>query len=169
MSTVDTVYSGLERELDQSELPAVVEPLRIAIVGCRDYNDFEFFKTKVEAYLEHAKTLHPGRPIWIYGGGAPGVDDMAEDFALDNGYHFERFDADWDKLGPAAGFIRNQKLAESVEWVLSFWDGKSSGTLDMRERSMRLHRRLRTIQIACTEKRYYCRRKLAEWARKPKG
>lgn len=168
MSKEEVDFDALERHAANQTVETVIEPLRIAVVGCRDYDNFDFFSERLTEYLKQAKLLHPDRPIEIASGGAAGIDDMAEDYALDHGYAFRRFDADWDQFPKIAGFLRNQKLAESVDWVLSYWDGKSTGTLDMRERAMQLRRRLKTIKIDTTQKRYYCRRKLQEWDHKRK-
>lgn len=169
MSKEEVDFDSIERQVASATIDSVIEPLRIAIVGCRDYDDYKYFGEMVDQYLQQVKDLYPNRPIELYSGGAPGIDDMAEDYAQDHNYPFKRIDADWEKDPKIAGFIRNQKLAESVEWVLSFWDGLSTGTADMRNRAMSLRRRLRTIRIVKTSKRYHCRRKLQEWSRKKRG
>jgi len=49
----------------------------------------------------------------------------------------QRYPADWTKHGKAAGFIRNEKMAEAgADLCIAVWDGSSSGTLDMIERSI---------------------------------
>jgi hypothetical protein len=135
-----------------------IDPLRIAVVGCRQYDNYDFFSERFVHYVNELKELYPGRPFEFYSGGAPGIDSMIEDYCADHGYTFTAIDADWDKHGKAAGFIRNQQLAERVGVVLVFWDGQSTGTKDMRDRCFELRRRVRTVRIETTPKRYYSRR-----------
>ena len=41
--------------------------------------------------------------------------------------------ADWNRLGRAAGPIRNEEMAEVSDALIAFWDGKSRGTKSMIE------------------------------------
>lgn len=68
-------------------------------------------------------------------GGAKGVDMIAEVYLDKIGADFQRFEADWDKHGKAAGYIRNKQM---IEWALESEDhnnaliailkGESKGT-----------------------------------------
>lgn len=137
----------------------------LAIVGCRQYDDFEHFCAVVDRYIKYYKlTIQT-----IISGKAPGVDDMAEDYAALRGYAFEGFDADWDGLGSAAGFIRNETMINKSTSVLAFWDKKSSGTGDSIDRALKKRKFTTVIPIKLTKKRYYCKRKQIEFANKRKG
>ena len=48
-------------------------------------------------------------------------------------YRIERYFADWEKYGKSAGPARNKIMAEKVDYVICFWDGKSKGTRSMIE------------------------------------
>lgn len=67
----------------------------------------------------------------LFPGGADGADLLGERYAKERGYPIKRFDADWTKFGKAAGPIRNGKMAEYADYLIAFWDGKSTGTADM--------------------------------------
>lgn len=70
----------------------------------------------------------------VVSGGARGIDYLGEVWANDNGIPVVRFEADWNKYGPAAGPIRNREMAEYVKksgYLFSVWDGKSKGTKNM--------------------------------------
>lgn len=67
----------------------------------------------------------------IISGTARGVDKVGEDFAADNMIYCERYPADWDKHGKAAGYIRNTVMAENADALLAIWDGESRGTKHM--------------------------------------
>lgn len=137
----------------------------LAIVGCRDYDDFDHFCSVVDRYIKY----HNLRIEKIISGEAPGVDDMAEDYALSRGYAFQGYPADWDGLGGAAGFIRNDTITDEATNVLAFWDKKTTGTKDTIDKALKKRRNVTTIPIQCTEKRYYCARKREEWNRQRKA
>lgn len=77
-------------------------------------------------------------PTWtlsvvIVSGGARGADALAKRYAVDRGYCYMEFPADWDTYGRRAGYIRNRAMHEYISThenrgVIAFWDGKSRGT-----------------------------------------
>jgi predicted Rossmann fold nucleotide-binding protein DprA/Smf involved in DNA uptake len=95
--------------------------LRIGIVGSRDYPD-------LEEVWDFVDTLPAGTVV--VSGGARGVDREAEEAARARGLAVLVFHADWRRYGPAAGPIRNAKIAGAVDRLVAFWDGESSGTMN---------------------------------------
>jgi hypothetical protein len=93
----------------------------VCIFGSRKFPRLEM----VDDYVD---TLPPGTVLIV--GGAPGVDLRAETRAIKRGLAYERYDADWDKHGKAAGFMRNTTMMEKSTRGVGFWDGHSRGTLD---------------------------------------
>jgi hypothetical protein len=71
----------------------------------------------------------------IVSGMAPGPDYMGYRYGLAKGIPVKCFPADWLTYGKAAGFIRNQKMAEYADALIAIWDEKSKGTSDMIERA----------------------------------
>ena len=61
-------------------------------------------------------------------GGAIGIDQIAEQWALENGIPTIIHIPDWNKYGKSAGIIRNKLIADDCDQCLAFWDGKSKGT-----------------------------------------
>lgn len=96
--------------------------MKVAIVGSRTYNNYD----QAFSVLEHM--IEPDDVI--ISGGAHGADAIAKDYALEKGYAYVEYKADWDKYGKSAGMIRNGKIVEECDYVIAFWDGKSSGTKD---------------------------------------
>jgi len=72
-------------------------------------------------------------------GGARGADTLAEDEARDRGITVERYDAEWEKYGRAAGPIRNQRMLDEgqPDEVVAFHPNLSAskGTADMVRRT----------------------------------
>lgn len=97
--------------------------MKVLVCGGRDYKD----KDHVFSALDELKQSLSG----LISGGAPGADTFAWDWAWANGFHCERFMADWKKHGRAAGPIRNQTMLDvgRPDLVLAFPGGR--GTFDM--------------------------------------
>lgn len=76
----------------------------------------------------------------IVSGGAKGIDSVGEEFANDSHILVNRFDADWEKHGKAAGPIRNKKMAEYADALLLIWDGKSKGSANMKKEMLLLNK-----------------------------
>ncbi len=69
----------------------------------------------------------------VISGGCKGVDLFGERWAKERAIPVQRFDADWEKHGRAAGPIRNVVMAENADALIAIWDGKSRGTKSMIE------------------------------------
>ncbi len=64
-------------------------------------------------------------------GGARGVDQLANLIAVKAQQPTEVMQANWDKHGRAAGYLRNEEMAQRAEMLLALWDGSSPGTKHM--------------------------------------
>jgi hypothetical protein len=94
--------------------------MNVAIVGGRDFDDYEQFKSCVNGEKIKFKS--------VISGGARGVDTMAERYAKEIGVPVKICLPDWTKHGKAAGPIRNRQIIEGADCVIAFWDEKSPGT-----------------------------------------
>jgi hypothetical protein len=54
---------------------------------------------------------------------------------------------DWAKHGRAAGPIRNKLIISDADYVIAFWDGKSTGTLSSINIAKGLNKPLTIIPI----------------------
>jgi hypothetical protein len=68
----------------------------------------------------------------IVSGTARGVDQEGEHWASHAKVPIKRFPANWDILGKKAGPIRNAEMASYADALLLIWDGKSSGSSNMK-------------------------------------
>ena len=94
--------------------------LRLAIIGSRDFNDYNLVKSTLEKYKDKISI--------VVSGGANGADSLGERWAIDNGIETLIFPAEWDKYGKRAGYIRNQTIIQNCDCVIAFWNGESKGT-----------------------------------------
>ena len=95
---------------------------KLAVIGSRDFDDFDLF-VKVMDRLRLVKDIQV-----IISGGARGADAMAAHYAEVNEIPLTEFEADWDKYGKGAGFIRNKDIWDASDMGIAFWDGVSKGT-----------------------------------------
>lgn len=105
--------------------------MKVLVCGGRNYNNFNHVQTTLDS-------IHKETPIsLIISGAAKGADTLGEQWAKMRNVPVERFPADWNEYGKAAGAIRNQQmLAEGrPDLVVAFPGG--NGTLDMIRRSKR--------------------------------
>ena len=117
---------------------------RIAIAGCRTYNDYE----EAKEYIEHCiSNIKQENRIVIVSGGSRGADKLGERFAIENRFEIERYYADWDRYGKSAGPRRNEVMAKKSDYIICFWNGQSRGTKSMIEYAKMYDKPLRTKYI----------------------
>mgnify|MGYP001576939932 FL=1 len=89
------------REIDPIDLLDRI--MRVLIAGDRNWQDRPTI-AKFVARLPQGTTIIEGE--------ARGADSIARDCALDVGLSVERYPANWNKYGRAAGYIRNQQMLD---------------------------------------------------------
>lgn len=123
---------------------------RICVAGTRGFSDYAFFTLAMQNYLKELG--YPKEEIlFISGDATSGADAMIIKFAIEFGYYWTSFKADWDNLNvegarikvnprtgkeynALAGFQRNEEMAEVLTRLVTFYDGVSPGTRDMIKR-----------------------------------
>jgi hypothetical protein len=110
-------------------MPQITEhnTTRIAIVGSRTYEDRNKLFKRCDEFVEEYGFEH----VTVLYGMAKGADSLGRDWAKLRGHTIENFPALWHRYGRAAGPIRNEQMAKHTDYVLAFWNGRSSGTKDM--------------------------------------
>lgn len=99
--------------------------MKVIIAGSRDFNDYKLLKEKCDLILSDYNDIE------IVSGLARGADKLGERYARENKYLIKPFPADWNKYGISAGYIRNEEMAKYGDFLIAFWDTKSSGTKHM--------------------------------------
>ncbi len=110
---------------------------RVIICGPRDWPDREQVELFISGLdISYSDTSYDGIQV-VHGDYETGVDRFAREYCERAGIDHEPHPADWTKLGPAAGPIRNRGMAESgANLCAAFWDGRDRkgrepGTLNM--------------------------------------
>ena len=98
---------------------------KLAVVGSRDFEDYETMKEFITA------NLNINEYDTIVSGGAKGADTLAERFADEFGILKVVFKPDWSRYGDKASFLRNTDIIETADECVAFVNNpKSSGTQD---------------------------------------
>ena len=110
--------------------------MKLIIAGSRSIDE-------IVAYAEIVKLrILDNSPIAnvteIVSGRARGPDKAGEVYGDFYDIPIKKFPADWNKFGKRAGPIRNAEMAKYADMLLLIWDGKSRGSLDMRQRMVGL-------------------------------
>ena len=114
--------------------------VNIAIVGSREFNDYDDLKEQLCEFIFDIKYEGGNDGDWtpvyynrydnvkVISGGARGADTLAEKFADE--FNFEKiiFKPDWDLYGRRAGFVRNVKIVDACDVLFAFQINKSKGT-----------------------------------------
>jgi hypothetical protein len=123
--------------------------VRLAVIGGRDFEDYELMKSSLLPFKDKIQLIVSGgcgrdwkrnQPIPVVS-----ADMLAERFADEFGIPKLAFDAEWDKYGKRAGFIRNQLIIDNCDAIMAFWDRKSKGTKDSIEKAHLQHKPVKEI------------------------
>lgn len=101
---------------------------RVIIAGSRGFSDYATLQATCDNILSQKRMTHT---IVIISGTARGADSLGELYARERDYTVERFPANWQQYGKAAGQIRNRLMADNADALIAFWDGHSTGTQNM--------------------------------------
>lgn len=108
---------------------------KVAIVGSRHWKDWKAIRRLIDGLDDKVRVIS---------GDAPGADAIALQYAKDCFPRItaNKYRADWDQHGKAAGPIRNTGVASGCTWLVAFWDGRveHSGTLDVFRKAVALEK-----------------------------
>jgi hypothetical protein len=115
--------------------------LRLGIVGSRDFDNYDKVKNAI-AFVLASPLNERFTGLQIISGGANGADALGERFAAESegGVSCSIFHANWDEFGKVAGFKRNTTIVNNSDIVLAFWDGKSRGTKDTIDKTVKANK-----------------------------
>ena len=103
--------------------------MRTIIAGSRGFSDYTRLEKELLPFADTITTVLSGM--------AGGVDQLGVRWALEHNKTIERYPADWERFGKAAGPLRNLRMAEKAEMLIAFWDKQSRGTQHMIETAIK--------------------------------
>ena len=112
--------------------------MKLAIVGSREFNNYELLCKTLEKYENISM---------IISGGAIGADKLGEKFAQNNNIEIKIFYPNWNTHGKKAGILRNKIIVENADEVIAFWNGESKGTLSTINFAKQLNKKCVVINI----------------------
>tara|TARA_B110000037_G_C17126808_1_gene508493 strand:- start:1814 stop:2206 length:393 start_codon:yes stop_codon:yes gene_type:complete len=127
--------------------------MKVAIIGSRSFTNYSFLRTHL--INEDIKE--------IIISDSPGIDSLAERYAIDEQIPTTRFIAKWDNLSQPgaviktnkwgnkydsnAGFRRDESIIKSVDKIIVFWDSKSPGILNSMKKAKTLGKKIKLIKF----------------------
>ena len=93
--------------------------MKLAIIGSRTFKDYPLLKKEVDALKDIQL---------IISGGAKGADKLAEKYTEEHQIELKVFLPEFDKYAAGAYWKRNEQIVGSCDYLIAFWDGKSTGT-----------------------------------------
>ena len=107
--------------------------VKLIVAGGRDFADYDLLESVIRR--QAASTFFPEMfNLTIVSGGARGADQLGERFAREYVLDIDRYIPKWRVNGVynnAAGYQRNELMADNATHLIAFWDGKSKGTKHM--------------------------------------
>lgn len=99
--------------------------MKVIVAGSRDFDE----KNRIWRLLDRLYDKYPD--LEIVSGLARGPDTIGKHWAEFNNVPVHEFPANWNKYGKAAGYRRNEQMAQFADALMAFWDGSSRGTMHM--------------------------------------
>lgn len=97
---------------------------RIAVIGSRGFNDYQFFVEKLEYLLQNLSDFS-----FCSGGASTGGDALIKRYCQENDLKLTEYLPEYDKYpGKVAPIKRNHTIVENSDMLIAFFDGSSKGT-----------------------------------------
>ncbi len=117
--------------MDEQILHSYLNESRVIVAGGRDFNDYEYMRSKLNELIINNITF--GGRVKIISGMANGADTLAVRYADEMEFTKILFPANWKQYPRTAGFLRNEDMLCIATHLVVFWDGESHGTKHMIE------------------------------------
>jgi len=105
--------------------------MKIIIAGSRTIINKEAINKAINRGMNKIVPSDKRHEITVISGGARGVDLAGEDWAKIFEYPCRRYNANWNRYGKRAGYLRNVEMANNADALIIIWDGVSKGTKHM--------------------------------------
>ena len=113
--------------------------MNIIVAGGRTFDNYSLLKERLDFYFKEIKPT-------IICGEAKGADTLGRKYATENGLRILSCPANWKMYGKAAGYIRNEQMADMADGLVAFWNGKSRGTKHMIDTMCKAGKQVRIVK-----------------------
>lgn len=122
--------------------------LNVAVVGSRGFDRLDWVRDAMPQVFRALALEYPKRKLVVYSGGARGVDAEIASLVRRRLRDIDLVEilADWEQHGKVAGILRNERIVNSADIVIAFWDGKSLGTKNSIDRALLAGKRLYVVR-----------------------
>jgi len=110
--------------------------MKLGVVGSREFNDYDLLSFELSKFSNISL---------IISGGASGADSLAERYAAETLIPVKIFLPDYKVFGRSAPLKRNTQIVEASDFVIAFWDGRSTGTKDSINKAKRFNKPLKIV------------------------
>jgi hypothetical protein len=117
--------------------------MKLAIVGSRDFTDYELFKNEMKKYLDEVTITE------IVSGGATGTDSLAERLANEYSIDFVVYYPEWSVYGKGAGPVRNKKIVNRCDKMIAFPSKIGKGTQNAIQQCIQAGKTVDVIKLKC--------------------
>ena len=116
--------------------------MKIAVIGSRNFTNYEFFKEKLEYLIQNIK-----EDIQFVSGGAIGTDSLCKRYCQENNLPLIEFLPDYKQYGKGATHIRNSRIVEFSDCLIAFWNSESKGTKSAIEMARKKGIKIKIVSI----------------------
>ena len=118
--------------------------MKIAVIGSRNFTDYDFFKEKLEYLIQNIKEDIQ----FVSGGAKSGGDALIKRYCQENNLPLIEFLPEYDKYPPKIAPIkRNQQIIDESNLMIAFWDNSSRGTKSAIEMARKKGIKIKIVSI----------------------
>jgi hypothetical protein len=117
--------------------------MKLAVIGSRNFTDYNFFKEKLEYLTQNIKE----DIVYVSGGCKNSADELIKRYCQENSHELIEFLPDYKQYGKAATHIRNSQIVEFSDALIAFFNGSSPGTKSILEKVKKKGLKIKIVKI----------------------
>ena len=117
--------------------------IKIAVIGSRNFTNYEFFKEKLEYLIQNIKEDIQ----FVSGGAKSGGDALIKRYCEENNLPLIEFLPDYNQYGKGATHVRNSRIVEFSDYLIAYWNGSSRGTKSTIDKACKKGMKIKIVEI----------------------
>ncbi len=124
-------------------LPSSMKPeYKVILTASRSFDDYAFFKERFLYYLSAKLRTHSLVIITA----SMVANLLADRLSKEIDFIKEPHNAEWQQFGQDAIYISNDKITNSADALIAFWDGRGGGIRDLIEKAQNKGLKVKVIK-----------------------